>query len=60
MSALADLKTTLEETKEGGYCKFTAVHEGLGAKSAEHVSGGWPYIVSGLKTLLETGKPLAG
>jgi uncharacterized protein YndB with AHSA1/START domain len=48
------------EPQEGGYCKFTAVHDGLGAKSAEHVAGGWPYIVSGLKTLLETGKPLAG
>jgi uncharacterized protein YndB with AHSA1/START domain len=47
------------EPQEGGYCKFTAVHDGLGAKSAEHVAGGWPYIVSGLKTLLETGKPLA-
>jgi uncharacterized protein YndB with AHSA1/START domain len=48
------------EPQEGGYCKFTAVHDGLGSKSAEHVAGGWPYIVSGLKTLLETGKPLAG
>jgi uncharacterized protein YndB with AHSA1/START domain len=48
------------EPQEGGYCKFTAVHDGLGAKSAEHVAGGWPYIVSGLKTLLETGKPLTG
>jgi uncharacterized protein YndB with AHSA1/START domain len=48
------------EPQEGGYCKFTAVHEGLGEKAAEQVSGGWPYIVSGLKTLLETGKPLAG
>ena len=26
----------------------------------EQVSGGWPYIVSGLKTLLETGQPLVG
>jgi uncharacterized protein YndB with AHSA1/START domain len=48
------------EPQEGGYCKFTAVHEGLGPKAAEQVQGGWPYIVSGLKTLLETGKPLAG
>jgi uncharacterized protein YndB with AHSA1/START domain len=48
------------EPQEGGYCKFTATQDGLGAKSAEHVSGGWPFIVSGLKTLLETGKPLAG
>jgi hypothetical protein len=23
-------------------------------------AGGWPWIVSGLKTLLETGTPLAG
>jgi uncharacterized protein YndB with AHSA1/START domain len=48
------------EPQEGGYCKFTALHEGLGPKAAEQVSGGWPYIVSGLKTLLETGVPLAG
>jgi uncharacterized protein YndB with AHSA1/START domain len=48
------------EPQEGGYCKFTAIHEGLGPKAAEQVQGGWPYIVSGLKTLLETGKPLAG
>jgi len=26
----------------------------------EHVAGGWPWIISGLKTLLETGEPLAG
>jgi len=48
------------EPQVGGYCKFTAVHDELGPKTAAHVSGGWPYIVSGLKTLLETGKPLAG
>jgi uncharacterized protein YndB with AHSA1/START domain len=48
------------EPQEGGYCKFTAVHDELGPKTAAHVSGGWPYIVSGLKTLLETGAPLAG
>jgi uncharacterized protein YndB with AHSA1/START domain len=46
------------EPQEGGYCKFTALHEELGAKTAEHVAGGWPWIVSGLKTLLETGKAL--
>jgi uncharacterized protein YndB with AHSA1/START domain len=48
------------EPQEGGYCKFTALHEGLGPKAAAEVSGGWSYIVSGLKTLLETGTPLAG
>jgi len=33
---------------------------GLGPNVAEHVAGGWPWIISGLKTLLETGEPLAG
>jgi len=28
--------------------------------TAEAVSGGWMMVLSGLKTLLETGKPLAG
>jgi len=43
-----------------GVCKLTVVHEGLVAGSAtlEQVSGGWPFILSGLKTLLETGKGL--
>ena len=42
---------------------LTVVHDQLeGApKTAESVSGtGWTYVLSGLKTLLETGKPLAG
>ena len=48
------------DPQEGGYCKFTAVQDGLGPKVAEHVAGGWPWIISGLKTLLETGEWLAG
>jgi hypothetical protein len=28
-------------------------------KTAASVSGGWMFIISGLKTLLETGEPLA-
>ena len=47
------------EPEDGGITKLTAIHELEGApKTAEHVSGGWSYILSGLKTLLETGKPL--
>lgn len=40
--------------------KLTLVHDGLDAKSATCVQSndGWPVILSGLKTLLETGKPL--
>jgi uncharacterized protein YndB with AHSA1/START domain len=50
------------EPQDGGVTKLTVVHDQLeGApKTAESVAGGWMYILSGLKTLLETGKPLAG
>jgi hypothetical protein len=50
------------ETQDGGYCKLTVVHDRLEAspKTAESVSGaGWMMVLSGLKTLLETGHPLA-
>jgi uncharacterized protein YndB with AHSA1/START domain len=44
-----------------GIVQLTVVHDGLEAapKTAENVAGGWSYILSGLKTLLETGRPLA-
>jgi DNA-binding transcriptional ArsR family regulator/uncharacterized protein YndB with AHSA1/START domain len=40
--------------------KLTVVHDGFcqGSTVAEMVSGGWPAVVSSLKTLLETGDPL--
>jgi len=43
-----------------GVTKLTVVHDQLEAapKTAENVAGGWSYVLSGLKTLLETGKPL--
>ena len=48
------------ESQDGGISKLTVVHDQLeGApKTAENVAGGWMYILSGLKTLLETGEPL--
>ena len=47
------------EEAEGGLTKLTASHDLEGApKTAEHVASGWSYILSGLKTLLETGEPL--
>ena len=48
------------EPQEGGVTKLTVVHDRLEAapKTAENVAGGWSYILSGLKTLLETGEPL--
>jgi uncharacterized protein YndB with AHSA1/START domain len=47
--------------QEGGVTKLTVVHDQLEAspKTAGSVAGGWPYVLSGLKTLLETGEPLA-
>ena len=50
------------EPQDGGYCKLTVTHDQLeGApKTAESVYGeGWMFVISGLKTLLETGKALA-
>ena len=58
-----DSRVTWEiEAKDGGISVLTVVHDQLeGApKTAENVAGGWMYVLSGLKTLLETGKPLAG
>jgi uncharacterized protein YndB with AHSA1/START domain len=50
------------EPQDGGICLLTVVHDRLeGApKTAASVSGGWMMILSGLKTLLETGRPLVG
>ena len=49
------------EPQDGGYSKLTVVHDRLeGApKTAAGVAGaGWMMVLSGLKTLLETGQPL--
>ena len=50
------------EEHDGGVTKLTLVHDQLeGApKTAESVAGGWMFVLSGLKTLLETGEPLGG
>jgi len=69
--ALYDEETAAEEHSrvtweiepgDGGVSKLTVVHDRLeGApKTAANVAGGWMYILSGMKTLLETGEPLAG
>jgi uncharacterized protein YndB with AHSA1/START domain len=49
------------DPQPGGYCKLTVTHDRLAGapKTAASVSGpGWMYVVSGLKTLLETGESL--
>ena len=54
-------KIAWELTDAGpGVVQLTVVHEGLDAGTAtyEQVAGGMPFILSGLKTILETGEPL--
>jgi uncharacterized protein YndB with AHSA1/START domain len=51
------------EPPPDGTCLLTVVHDQLddSPKTAQSVSGtGWMTVLSGLKTLLETGQPLAG
>ena len=49
------------ESQPGGVTKLTVIHDELenAPKTAEHVAGGWMFILSGLKTVVETGSPLA-
>ena len=46
--------------QDNGVSQLTVVHDRLDAAplTAENVAGGWSLILSGLKTLLETGQPL--
>jgi uncharacterized protein YndB with AHSA1/START domain len=63
LAAEAESRVTWEiEPQDDGVTKLTVVHDQLESapKTAESVAGGWMYVLSGLKTLLETGKPLAG
>ena len=58
------------EEADGGITKLTVSHELEGApklaalvageREAEGAGGGWSWVLSGLKTLLETGKSLQG
>jgi uncharacterized protein YndB with AHSA1/START domain len=49
------------EPGEDGVCMLTVVHDKLeeSPRTAAGVAGGWMRIISSLKTLLETGKPIA-
>jgi uncharacterized protein YndB with AHSA1/START domain len=48
------------EPQDGGLVRLTLAHAGLerDPKMLAGVSGGWPRILSNLKSLLETGRPL--
>ena len=54
-------KVTFELEPAGGAVKLTVVHDGFppASRAAELVSHGWPQVLSGLKTLLETGETIS-
>jgi uncharacterized protein YndB with AHSA1/START domain len=61
MSAENRSTVTFDLEPAGGLVKFTVSHTGFepGSMILSGVSNGWPSIFASLKTLLETGEPLA-
>jgi uncharacterized protein YndB with AHSA1/START domain len=53
-------RCTMELAEDNGVMKLTVTHESdvPNSKTIEAVSGGWPSLLSSLKSLLETGAPL--
>jgi hypothetical protein len=51
-------RVTWEIEPVGDSCRLTVVHDQLPLDAPAELYGGWPMILSGLKTWLETGKTL--
>jgi uncharacterized protein YndB with AHSA1/START domain/DNA-binding transcriptional ArsR family regulator len=51
-------RVTWEIEPVGDSCRLTVTHDELRDGASEELYGGWPMILSGLKTLLETGEDL--
>jgi uncharacterized protein YndB with AHSA1/START domain/DNA-binding transcriptional ArsR family regulator len=51
-------RVTWEIEPVGTSCRLTVTHDQLPAEASAQLYGGWPMILSGLKTLLETGDQL--
>ena len=51
-------RVTWEIEPVGDSCRLTVTHDQLREGANEQLYGGWPMILSGLKTLLETGETL--
>ena len=49
---------TYKLEQKGATVKLSVIHEELSEKTYNSISGGWPQIISNLKSLLETGKTL--
>jgi hypothetical protein len=51
-------RVTWEIEPVGDSCRLTVIHDQLAADAPPELYGGWPMILSGLKTWLETGQML--
>jgi uncharacterized protein YndB with AHSA1/START domain/DNA-binding transcriptional ArsR family regulator len=53
-------RVTWEITPMGEMCKLAVIHDDFDGETATYriVAGGWSYVLSGLKSVLETGEPL--
>jgi len=51
-------RVTWEIEPVGSSCQLRVTHDQLGEDANSELFGGWPMILSGLKTLLETGEQL--
>jgi uncharacterized protein YndB with AHSA1/START domain len=58
-AADAPSRLTWEIESIGQACRLVLTHEDIPDATAAYVTGGWDYLVSALKTLLETGQPLS-
>jgi uncharacterized protein YndB with AHSA1/START domain len=51
-------RVTWEIEPVGDSCRLAVTHDQLGEEANSELYGGWPMILSGIKTLLETGEQL--
>ena len=51
-------RVTYDIVEDGDMVRFIVTHEDLDPDVLEGISTGWPIVLSGLKSLLETGEPL--
>ena len=58
VKAAGTSRVTWEITKVGTSCELMVTHDELPESANPELYGGWPMILSGLKTLLETGELL--
>ena len=58
VAAAGTSRVTWEIEPVGDSCRLTVIHDDLPTDADPHLYGGWPMILSGLKTWIETGEEL--